>query len=591
MRNIIKAIKTPSKYLFCVSIFLVCIVYFIAHFATIQSLPIFADEAIYVRWTQLMIDDWNQYAFFSLNDGKTPLLYWLLIPTQLLPFDNVISARLFSVLVGFLQIIAMGWVAYVFSARRLGIVLSMALTAFLPFWFFHHNFVLLDGFLTLWLTLFLGVTQLLFTHISRRLDSKTDTLKYNPGESVKRFGKNIFLLIWDARFLILLNGSIFGLALLTKLPAILAVPAFFILVFYFPFNEHRSSKPNHTNLPIHHIIIRSLALVISIAIGISIFAVLFFHPAFPQLFSRGGDFLFPVSDILFGGAWKDTIPNIPNYIYTFFTYLTPPVSFIIIASLFYKYGKARAHTLFWMGIFFLLPIMILGRVVYPRYLFPASLFFTLSAALTIETMAFKIKEQTVSILGFVTALALALLVSNTVSISASYIYIYATNPNELPLTSADAGQYLYEWSAGYGIKETSALLLEMAKDGNVIAATEGSFGTLPDGIMAYLHNKDLTNVFLDGIGYPLSIDKLDKFIEKQLDARTDPISNLSTTTWLFIANENRVSDSNIASLVNSNELQSDFVLLESYCRPHNAPCMNVWDITHYVAHFNYYSDQ
>ena len=51
--------------------------YLSTHLYGLTRLPIFADEAIYIRWSQLIIDDWQQYLFFSLNDGKTPLLIWL----------------------------------------------------------------------------------------------------------------------------------------------------------------------------------------------------------------------------------------------------------------------------------------------------------------------------------------------------------------------------------------------------------------------------------------------------------------------------------------------------------------------------------
>ncbi len=46
--------------------------------------------------------------------------------------------------------------------------------------------------------------------------------------------------------------------------------------------------------------------------------------------------------------------------------------------------------------------------------------------------------------------------------------------------------YLEDWTAGYGFPEIADFLIRETQKGTVIVETEGSFGTLPDGLTIYL---------------------------------------------------------------------------------------------------------
>lgn len=521
--------------------------YVTLHLASLTSLPIFADEAIYIRWTQLMIDDFTRYAFFPMNDGKTPLQFWLLIPWQFLPLDQLASARLFMIVVGLFQVLSMGWLAWICNGKRPAILMSMTMTAFLPYWYFHHGLFLLDGLLTLWLSLFLGFSIILFKHISAAKNNVSQPFFTFNMTSIQHFVCILFKEYKKIILLTLASGLAFGLALLTKVPAILAIPAIGISILY--------SSHNWWDR-----FLRSIFFGISLLIGTLMFASLSIHPAFGQLFSRGGDFLFPISAILVDQAWKETIPSIPNYLYTFFVYLTPTITILNVTSLFLKPNKKRSHVLFWSGIIFLLPIMIMGRVVYPRYLFPAALFFTLNAALCAETIMLQIKEKGLSIQRSLVALTMALLLANSAAASASFIYFSITDTSQLPLVSADKEQYLYEWSAGHGIKETVHIIRMFSQKERVAVATEGSFGTLPDGLMVYLHRTDVSNIFVDGIGFPLK-EIPHTFIEKTLDF----------DRFILVGNSDRIKNSEIPL--------DSLTLIEEFCKPDNAPCLQVWDFT------------
>src|SRR3990167_10723370 len=65
----------------------------------LDLIPIFADEAIYIRWAQLMAYDWH-HLFVPLTDGKTPLFMWLLAPPLRFNFDPLLTGRVLSATAG-----------------------------------------------------------------------------------------------------------------------------------------------------------------------------------------------------------------------------------------------------------------------------------------------------------------------------------------------------------------------------------------------------------------------------------------------------------------------------------------------------------
>src|SRR3989304_2252128 len=58
--------------------------------ASLTYVPVFVDEAIYIRWSQVMRAE-PTLRFMPLSDGKQPLFMWLTIPFLKL-FDNPLVA-------------------------------------------------------------------------------------------------------------------------------------------------------------------------------------------------------------------------------------------------------------------------------------------------------------------------------------------------------------------------------------------------------------------------------------------------------------------------------------------------------------------
>lgn len=500
---------TWSKKFFSIVVILL-IIYLVSHFAGLNKLPVFADEAIYIRWAQLIIDDPMQYFFFPLNDGKTPLFIWQLIPVLSLFEDPLFAARLVSLIGGAFQVLAIMWLIKELKGNQVAQLSGAILVCFLPFWFFHHRMALMDGWLTVWITLSLVL-------LLRAIRMKSTSLA-------------------------VLSGLCLGASSLTKIPAVLAFPS--LLFLSVAVVDLKKSKWHFLRY-----------LVISGAVGAFTFALLKFSPSFSQLFSRGGDFLFSFSDIK-DGIWFTTIKNTPSYINYFWTYSTPPVVILFFTSLFMAKNR-KVFLMLWLSFLgYYLPIALMGRSVFPRYLFPSVLFMTITAALVVGEL-YSYREKIIKWSG-IGILALA------VVFSIPFMYFLSVNPNKTPFVSSDVTQYLTEWSAGHGIYEVYQRLLVESENQKIAVATEGYFGTLPDGLLMYLYNQKVDNIAVQGIGQPVTD------IPEYLIDRKDEYDQL----WL---------------VVNSHRRKIDLppnALIASYCRPYNGPCLELWDLTQVIRSIN-----
>jgi len=98
------SIKTQLRQLLVPKTFLLLIflfaLYFLTRLINLDTIPVFADEAIYIRWAQIMKNE-PTLRFLPLSDGKQPLFMWLIIPFLKFVSDPVIAGRLTSVAAGF----------------------------------------------------------------------------------------------------------------------------------------------------------------------------------------------------------------------------------------------------------------------------------------------------------------------------------------------------------------------------------------------------------------------------------------------------------------------------------------------------------
>jgi 4-amino-4-deoxy-L-arabinose transferase-like glycosyltransferase len=100
-------------------------VYFISRLTNLTDLPIFTDEAIYIRWAQIGGND-PEWRFISLTDGKQPLFVWGIMAALRIFSDPLFAGRIVSVAAGFLSLIGIGVLAgTLFKNIKIGCIASL----------------------------------------------------------------------------------------------------------------------------------------------------------------------------------------------------------------------------------------------------------------------------------------------------------------------------------------------------------------------------------------------------------------------------------------------------------------------------------
>jgi 4-amino-4-deoxy-L-arabinose transferase-like glycosyltransferase len=136
---------------------LILLIYFLLRLPNLTLQPIFADEAIYIRWSQVMKAE-PTLRFLPLSDGKTPLFMWILMPLFKIFSDPLYAGRFLSVISGSFTLLGSYFLASFLFNRRVGLWAAL-LIATTPFILFLDRLALVDSMLsavTVW-TIFLAV--------------------------------------------------------------------------------------------------------------------------------------------------------------------------------------------------------------------------------------------------------------------------------------------------------------------------------------------------------------------------------------------------------------------------------------------------
>jgi len=509
----------------------VAFVYLASRLFKLTALPVFADESIYIRWAQLLRHDPQQYLYFALNDGKPPLFIWSIASILGLGADPLWLARLISVVVGGAQLLVSDRILKALGGNNQARLAQMVIMVLAPFWFFHQRMALMDAMLVLWLSVsWLGVIQL-DKHLNKNGLAK----------------KNISFA--NISFAVILTGSAWGLALWTKVPAIFFAGVIFGWTYFSSLFSQSPWKDFSTRL----IVYRSLAFGLAGLLGLAIFALLKLQPAFGSLFGRGSDFTFTLQDVL-QGEWKTSLSNGGRFFQWLSTYLRPEiVTLPFIAALLSKKRSLHWKILASAAVM-ALPLIIMGKTVHPRYYLPVAPFFTVSAALFIGEIWKSVKKSTDSLF----PLTFWLLVLSFLIGSLRFMLLSYFTPDQTPFVLHDREQYLTEWSSGHGIPQLRQAMIDQVKNGQrLTVVTEGSFGTLPDGILMYFDNRP-------EIQY-LKIEGLAQY----------PVKFLPDWTW------EEAKDHPVWLVVNEHRMQvplDNLKLIARYPRPYGAPELQVYEL-------------
>ncbi|MBI4157554.1 glycosyltransferase family 39 protein [Candidatus Woesebacteria bacterium] len=447
--------------------FLIFILAIFLRLYNLDALPVFADEAIYVRWAQVMRAE-STLRFLPLSDGKQPLFMWLVIPFLKVVGDPLFAGRATSVFAGMGTLVGIFLIThYLFKSKKAALV-SALIYAVSPFSIFFDRMALADSLLAMfgvWVFL-LG----LITARSVRLDFA------------------------------MLTGFALGGALLTKSPAL-----FFSLML--PSTWFLASWPKRKKERISKLIKLTGLLMVTYLIGYGMYNILRLGPSFHLIASRNQDYVLPLSHL-----W--TNPRDPFIFYfdrafEWVSFLGPwPIWILAPLGFLLGFEKNRKEMLV-LGFWYLLPIAAqseFAKVFTARYILFSLPFLFITAASLFKSSFSKRR-------GFVTSAFLVIFAG--VALWTDYLLV--TKPERASLPRSERSGYLEEWTAGTGIKNVALLIRKLHTENpqqKIVVGTEGYFGTLPDGLQIYLN--DLPEITVIGVG--IVIDQMPSSLKESKEA-------------------------------------------------------------------------
>ena len=435
--------KLPLRYKLTILLgILIIAIYFLLRLPNLTLQPIFADEAIYIRWAQVMRSE-PTLRFLPLSDGKTPLFMWTLIPLLKVFDDPLFAGRFLSVLTGFITLTGVFVLSWKVFNLRVALWSSL-IYAIVPYSVFFDRMALVDSMLaafTIW-SLFLAVWLLK----TQRLD------------------------------LAMILGYILGAGILTKTPGMLSLLVLPLTILGFDFKNKRK-----------FLVKLIIFWLVAIFIALTIYNILRLGPNFSQLSGRNSDYIFSPLDLI-GRPLDPFIPHLIDMFDWFPKLLTWPILVFIIAGIGWvikEKNRLGLVVLIW-GLVPLLIQMTFLKTFTARYLLFSIPPLLIMGGYGLEKLSRVVGVPWVS-KGVIKLAASVILIV----LPLRFDYLLLTDPAKVPLPKEDRRGYLEDWTAGYGFPEIAQFLMDQKKTGSVVVGTEGYFGTLPDGLQIYLDKGDI----------------------------------------------------------------------------------------------------
>ncbi len=472
----------------------IAIIYFASRFFNILSLPIFTDEAIYIRWSQIAKQD-AYWRFISLTDGKQPSFIWLAMILLRFIKDPLLAGRMVSVLAGFTTLIGLLFLGKeLFKNKWIGIMSSFLYVLF-PMALVYDRMALYDSLVGAFMVWSLFLSVLLVRRV--RLD------------------------------IALILGMVIGGGVLTKSNAFFSMPLLICTFLLFDWKQ-KDWKDKLLKL--------SFFSLIAIIFGFGFYSILRLSPYFHIISDKNALFAYPISEWI-QHPTQYFISNLRGLFDWLLTYLTLPLVFLTIASFFITktFDKKQFVTgvkiftplfiilivanilsffriadievslfhpyiffAFFLGalymsrikneyfrekitlfVWFAVPFIYLaffGRTIYPRFVFFMALFLLPLAAFSLWTIYYRIVNKLLF-----WPLFLLLVVFSLHS-----DYFILTNFTKAPIPYSDLAQYNNDWPSGVGVREAVDFFQQQAKKGKITVGTQGTFGLMPFSLEIYL---------------------------------------------------------------------------------------------------------
>lgn len=410
-------------------------IFLLTRFINLTNIPIFTDEAIYLRWAQIALAD-PRWRFISLIDGKQPLFIWILLPVLKIITDPLIAGRIVSIFAGLTAALILAILSLYKTKSYWGFITGFIFYLILPFFLVYDRLALYEA-----LFLIFSISALCLSFILGR------TLRFDVA---------------------LLLGTVTGFGLLTK-----SYSNFFLLLYPLTLLLVNWKKGYKVK-----IFGKWLGLGLIVYMQSQIYENILRLSEFRYIIGQKNlSFIYSLKEF-FVNPLRSVTGNLHGMLGWLIGYLTLPLFIYLLVSLIWFFTKNRKEGLFFLG-WFGIPFIALaffGKVIYPRFLLFMTPPLLIPGVVYTLFLCARFAERRIIVPIFL-----------IISIPLIFFdYKLLTSPVTAPLPYADRQQLINDWPAGYGIKEVVTYIDSESRNGPVILATEGTFGLFPMAVELYL---------------------------------------------------------------------------------------------------------
>lgn len=429
-------------------------IYFFLRLANLTAIPIFTDEAIYIRWSQIGARD-AAWRFISLVDGKQPLFTWIMMVLfRILPAqDPLFVGRLASVLAGLGSLVGIWLLAYeLFKSKRVAFFSSL-LYLISPFSLVYDRMALYDSLvaaLSIW-NLFFAVRLARFP----RLDTA------------------------------LLLGMSLALGMLNKSSGFLSLYLLPLTLFVFNWNRKNLLKRLST---------WAGYAIIATVLSQALYSMLRLSPFFYMISRKDSVFIYSIEELKHVISYHYLYWNIHGVFDWLYGYLSTPLFILTFVPLvlYKKQIKEKILLYAWWFVPFI-GLAVFGKVLYPRFIFFMTMPLFVLIAVTFDEIVLRLKHLTIVFFVILVVLIPSLYTD----------YLLLVDPKRAPIPQADSGQYINDWPSGWGVREIVERILSESKQKKITLYTDGTFGLFPYAFEIYLVDKP--NIEIIGM-FPLPME-------------------------------------------------------------------------------------
>ncbi len=443
-------IKRHKTLVICAAVLLG--VFLLTRIINILGVPMFNDEAIYIRWAELFSIHPRHNLFISLTDGKQPTFIWLMGISLRSISDPLLAGRVISVLAGMGSMVGIYILTKELFSKQTTAIIAVCSYIIYPYSLLYDRMALYDSLLAMFAIWTLYAQVLLIRHRSYRVAAFT--------------------------------AIVMGVGLLTKSGAfffIYLMPLSLIL-YRFKYRQILTDKKLRQWF---------ICALIAVVGAYALYSLLRFSPDFKYIASKNGEFTLTLSEWIKRpfGQLPHTVGTLTGFVVG---YSTVPFLLLVLGSfvLDRKYSREKILLISWT-ILPLTAFALFARLLYPRYILFMMMPLLPLAAYAVESLYRKIKRPLLSVPLIITAL---------IPIARSDYFIISDFA-KAPVPKLDKYAYIEGFYSGVGVRQVVDILNEKSKNQKIYVATQGGFGIMPQSLQDYLYkNKNVIIESFAGLG-------------------------------------------------------------------------------------------